>query len=76
MPIFIIETESRFKLQYAVEADTFDKAFELIESSTQYVKTEKDSLILEKGKAFVLNYMDETNKKKLGTKDEWKIIKI
>lgn len=32
MPVFIIETESRFKMQYAVEADTFDKAFKAIQS--------------------------------------------
>lgn len=34
MPVFLIETESRFKMQYAVEADTFDKAFEVIQNGT------------------------------------------
>lgn len=30
MPVFLIETESRFKMKYAVEAETFDKAFRMI----------------------------------------------
>lgn len=32
MPVFIIETESRFKMQYAVEADSFESAFKAVRS--------------------------------------------
>ena len=30
MPVFIIETESRFKMKYAVEAKSFEEAFKAV----------------------------------------------
>lgn len=35
MPVFLIETESRFKMKYAIEAETFDEAFRLIRNGAE-----------------------------------------
>lgn len=40
MPVFIIETESRFNMKYAVEADTFDQAFRMVQNGLDDYKQE------------------------------------
>lgn len=48
MAIFLIETESRFKLQYAIEADSFEKAFKVIQNGTdEFFQEHKGEILVD-----------------------------